>query len=244
MLIKKFLFFYDEKLVNHYFTLNNQKIVINMKKTIQKLLIYSLLFIAFTSALKTNAAPPIAVGLSLDYVFTNTVGTMDYDVTFDNTSFWTVDMVLTFDSNPPSLDLYIAVNKTALQRSYNYTEYHKATGNTNGIAQGFLAWIETDEMGIGENITIQGSSCKVMEQIDITIPLGIFSVYNMTHSAAGNNFYYDVTTGFLIRAHNPASGTNMILDDSSTISEFPTFMLPVFLIAIPMILKVSKSLRK
>lgn len=133
-----------------------------MKKTIQKLLIYSLIFIAFTSTLNVNAAPPITVDLSLDYVFTNMVGTVDYDVTFDNTSFWTVDFLLVFDSTP-ALDLFVAVNKTALQHTYNFTEYHKATGNTNSVAQGFLAWIDPDSLTIGENITIQDEQYKIME---------------------------------------------------------------------------------
>ena len=216
-----------------------------MKKTFIKLFSCLLVFIAFSSFLNTNAAPIITIGLTLNYDYVGIDGAIDTEVLFDNSTFWTVDFVLSMGGSP-ILDLYTAVNKTAYQHTYNYTEYHKDTGDTNSIAQGYVIWIDTDGLTIGENITLQGAPSKVMGIVDITTPIDTYSTYNITFS--NNNYvyyqFYDVSTGYLINFTEHLGGYSMYLSENFIISEYPKFIVPLVIIAIPITIKFSKSLKK
>lgn len=214
-----------------------------MKKKFIKLLSFLVILFTFSGTLQTNAAPTINVGLTLNYRYTNVEFTIDTQVIFDNNTFWSVDMLMFINESLLVNEWISEVNKTALQHTYNYTQYERATGITTVAQQGFYLWIDVDGLTVGENITVLGDQGKVLEIIDITIPLGTFSVFNVTESRADYKayYYYDVVTGFLIRSHIPTDDSNMILYESPTISEFPTFMLPLILIALPLTFKYKKS---
>lgn len=216
-----------------------------MRKNILKLTTLLLVILAFSSALQANAAPTIYVGLTLNYSFTTVDATNDVEVTFDNDTYWTVDILTIYESSVLD-DSFGAINKTPSQHTYNFTSYSKETGEKGDSAEGFMIWIDTDGLTIGENITLGLGNCKVIEQIEITIPLGTFSVYNITESYTGfiGYYYYDIVTGFLISTLHPTLDLTRNLVASSSITEFPTFLLPTLVILITLIIVYNKSIKK
>lgn len=192
--------------------------------------------------MNVDALPPLNVGLTLDYEYFGVSSTIDADIIFDNVSFWTVDFVLRYEGSI-IIEMVQTVNKTSLQNTYNCTQYDKGDGSKLADFQGYLFWIDTDSIVIGENISIESHSSKVMEILDITTPLGTYSVYNVSFSSSTEiiYYYYDITTGFLINVIALIDNLSMYLSDSSTVSEFPSFFIPLILIAIPITLKINKK---
>lgn len=72
-------------------------------------------------------------------------------------------------------------------------------------------------------------------------------MYNITDSNDSHKHYhyYDADTGFLLKADNPIDLLWMELESTSAvIAEFPVFMLPILILAIPLTIKYSKFLTK
>lgn len=76
--------------------------------------------------------------------------------------------------------------------------------------------------------------------------MGTYNVYNVTKSNDSSNtdhFYYDVDSGFLMKAHTPEIGDLMELESNVVISEFP-IIFPVLLAVFPIVLKLAKFSKK
>lgn len=204
---------------------------------------FCILVLAFSCFSNAIAAPEINVGLILEYEYIGTDIHYDTQVTYDNGTFWTLFTEFTTSSEYDSV--IEAVTKSTLDNTYYYTQYNSTTGDYIKDAQGFMLWIDTTGLVIGENITLDNMQFKIMEQIELVIALGTFSVYNATHSSVSGRVYnyYDVNSGFLLDSYNPFFGLDLELssNNSPSISEFPKIILP--LILIPIIINVKKIKR-
>lgn len=214
-----------------------------MKNIVKVIFTLSLVFIAFSCGLNANAAPEIFVGLTLNYDYTTIDATADIEVIQDQGTYWSASMLMTMNS-VPVMDVVSTVNKTASQNTYNYTFYQGV--RIVGSGDGYMFWIDTTGLSIGENISIEGGQFKIMEQIQVTVPKGTYTVFNATESndTTINHYYYDVTTGFVIKAESPLDNLIMVLQNSNFISEFPVHMLPILILAIPIAIKYSNTIKK
>lgn len=214
-----------------------------MRKYIKLISAVVLVFLAFTSVLNASAEPYIFVGLTLNYDYTTMDATSSVEVITDNGEYWSVNMEITMNS-VPYMNIISTVNKTAFQNVYNYTNY--LSGSNVGSGDGFMPWIDTNGLSIGDNISIEGGQFKIMEQILVTVPMGTYTVFNATESNSETTtyHYYDITTGYAVKSENIEDNVIMVLISSNFISEFSFSVFPMLIIIITVILVYTKSIKK
>ena len=156
----------------------------------------------------------------------------------NNGDTWTCYRFRFLEIDPPGNEYTYFVKKVASQHTYDYNT------TTIPFIDGFPFWIDTVGLLISEFITIFDDQYQITEQLQITVPFGTFTVYKAVEDDPiySNIYYYDVDTGFLVKAEYDYYGFDSVLLNITiiVISEFPVFALPILLIAIPLTIKYSK----
>ena len=217
--------------------------MIKLIKILKKFSAICLVFFAFSFVLNANAAPEIVVGLNLEYLNVGLVGTDEILVLSDNGDTWTCYRFRFLEIDPPGNEYTYFVKKVASQHTYDYN-----LSTIIPFIDGFPFWIDTVGLLISEFITIFDDQYQITEQLQITVPLGTFTVYKAVEDNPiyTDIYYYDVDTGFLVKAEYDNYGYDSVLLSITiiVISEFPVFVLPILLIAIPLTIKYSKIFKK